>query len=143
MRLGALLGVTEGPGTLFVRGPAARHAGALADLISQVEVVAVDSGLHTASEREGVSRFVMGARIPFFSDSFRGVLLDGRVGEVDLEEAARVVVPSGRVVVLHRVGSPSEALKALGLSVILEAEGVVVAERKREASRPLVTLRGL
>jgi len=142
MRLGALLGVAEGPGTLFIRGPAARHAEALADLISQVEVVAVDPLLQTASEREGVSRFAMGARIPFFSSSFRGVLLDGPVEEVDLEEAARVVVPSGRVVILHGGERSSEALDGLGLSVILEEDGVVVAERERKESPPLVTLRG-
>ena len=142
VRFGALLGVTEGPGTLLLEGPAVRQAGALADLIQGVEVVGVDTSLMGEAEREGVSRMVAHPRIPFFNASLRGVLLSGEVGILEVEEAARVVALQGRVVVLESPPQARERLEGLGLKVILEQEGVLVAFRERWEAVPLVPLRG-
>jgi uncharacterized protein YbaR (Trm112 family) len=143
LRVGALLGVTEGPGTLLIKGPAARYAAGLAELIPMVEVVGLESALIGDQESEGVSRMIAQLRIPFFSGSFMGILLSGEVTDRDLDEAARVVAPLGRVVVLD--ASPEAGLRAeaLGLKILLEEEGVLVAQHEQTGSPPLVTLRGL
>ncbi|MFH1764711.1 MAG: hypothetical protein ABIF09_11010 [Gemmatimonadota bacterium] len=143
LRVAALLGVTEGPGTLLIRGPAARFSKGLAELIGGVEVVGLEFDLIGAQESEGVSRMVSDARIPFISNSFRGILLSGEVGEREVEEAARVVVPAGRVVVMDVTLDAGYPMEALGLKVMLQEEGVLVAQAERTRSLPLVTLRGL
>ncbi len=143
LRLGALLGVTEGPGTLLIKGPAARFAAGLSELIGGVEVVGLLSSLVGEQESEGVSRMVAQPRIPFFSGSFRGILLSGEVTDRDLDEATRVAVPSGRLVVLDASPEASRRAEALGLKVLLRAEGALVAQQVPTGSLPLVTLRGL
>jgi uncharacterized protein YbaR (Trm112 family) len=143
LRLGALLGVTEGPATLLIKGPAARFAAGIAELIGGVEVVGLESGLSGEQESEGVSRMVAYPRIPFFSDTFKGILLSGETGDWDLEEAARVVAPSGRVVVLGASPELSQRVEALGLKILLQEDGVLVAQHQQIRFRPLVTLRGL
>ena len=142
VRLGAFLGVAEGPGTLLLKGPVARLAGELAALIGEVEVVGMDPSLLDEEEGGSVSRLVAGQEIPFFPGSFLGVVLSGDVGGEALAEAARVVTPSGRVVVLDGLGEAKETLKGLGLSVLLDDEGVLVARREQSETLPLVTLRG-
>jgi uncharacterized protein YbaR (Trm112 family) len=143
LRLGALLGVTEGPGTLLIQGPAARHAEKLVELIGGVEIVSMYGGLAGRDEVEGVSRIVAEPRIPFFSDIFRGILLSGVVTEGDLEEAARVVAPSNRMVVLEATPDACEKVSALELKVLLYEAGNLVAQKEGSGSPPLVTLRGL
>jgi uncharacterized protein YbaR (Trm112 family) len=142
LRMGALLGVTEGPGLLLLKGPAARCGKALADLIGEVEVVAMDPTLHSAREEKGVSRMAGRGRIPFFSRSFRGVLLSGNVGETELEEACRVVAPRSRIVVLEARSPMVARVRELGLSVLLDQDGVLAASREGPAAEPLIPLRG-
>ncbi|MGH7444651.1 MAG: Trm112 family protein, partial [Longimicrobiales bacterium] len=55
VRLAALLGVTEGPGFVLLVGAPATHAGALADMIPGLEVVAASDSARAWSERAGVS----------------------------------------------------------------------------------------
>lgn len=142
LRLAALLGVTEGPGTLLLEGASARHAKGVADLIGKVEVVAMSREVTGREEEEGVSRLVAGSRYPFFSGSFRGVALGRADAARDLAEAVRVAAPGGRVVVLEagHVGGPD--LRELGLTVVLEEDGVLVGEVPSSGGSPLVTLRG-
>ena len=142
LRLAAALGVTSGPGTVLVLGPATRHSEALAALIGGIEVVAIDQGGIVHGESEGVSRMVASTGIPFFSGSFRGVLVSGELCERDLEEAARVVAAPGRVVVLEGFPGAKEHLGALGLKVLLDEDGVLVAQSNQAEAHPLITLRG-
>lgn len=142
LRLGALLGVTEGPGTLLVRGPSTRHAKKLAELIGGIEVVVMGGELTDDLESEGVSRIIAHGRIPFYSDTFRGILLSGQIEEGDLEEAARSVAPSGRIVLLHAPDGTAGQAEGLGLRVLLKEDGVLVALKEWSRSLPLVTLRG-
>jgi len=142
VRMAALLGVTEGPGTLLVKGPAASLAGGLAALVGGVEVVAMDPSLRFSAEEEGVSRMVARPGLPFFSGSLRGVLLSGAMEDHDIREAVRVLVPRGRVAVM---GAPPEARSRLeeeGTRILLHEEGVVVGERLGPPGGQLVTLRG-
>jgi uncharacterized protein YbaR (Trm112 family) len=142
LRLGALMGVTEGPGTLLLEGPAASHARAVATRIGGVEVVALNPALRWDPEEEGVSRMVADPGLPFFSGSLRAVLLSGRTEDRILEESVRVLIPGGRVVVLDAPPGAGGRLEAAGIRIVLEQEGVLVGERRGSGSRPLVTLRG-
>jgi hypothetical protein len=142
LRMAALMGVTEGPGTLLLMGPAARRAGEVARLVGGIEVVGMDPVLREDPEAEGVSRLVFRPGIPFFSGTLRAVLLSGTVGERELGESARVLAPTGRVVVLGASSKARERLEKDGLRIILEEDGVLVAERMGVGAEPLVTLRG-
>jgi uncharacterized protein YbaR (Trm112 family) len=143
VRLAALLGVTEGPGTLLIKGPAARVSSGLVRLVPGVEVVGLGPDLIGEPESEGVSRMVSHPRIPFFSDSLRAILLSGQVEDRDIDEAVRVVAPSGRVVVLGASLEDGRRVEAMGMKVILKENDVLVARKEHTRSVPLVTLRGL
>jgi uncharacterized protein YbaR (Trm112 family) len=142
-RLGALLGVTEGPGTLLLEGPEARHAAALGELIDGVEIVTFDPKLSSEAERPSVSRFAVSQTFPFFTATFRGVLLSGDSPRGLLKEATRVLAPKCRLVVLGGQTMSPDDLTALGLTVLLQEEEALVAEKERSGSSPLLTLRGL
>jgi hypothetical protein len=141
LRLGALLGVTEGPATLLIEGPEAGHARALADLVDGVEIVTLEPALQGEGEASGVSRMVASERLPFFSSTFRGILLSGTAPSRLLEEATRVLAPNCRLVILGSSAVATEELTALGLTVLLDDHEALVAEKKRSGSLPLLTLR--
>ncbi len=141
VRMGAFLGLTEGPGTVLIIGDSARNAGALTDLVEGVEVVGSDPDLRAMKEREGVSRIVSGARIPFFNESLRGVVLSGRDRTRLLEEAVRVLAPMGRVVMEEAPEGARASMEELGLKVLLEEEGILVGLKEGRKSVPLTTLR--
>jgi hypothetical protein len=127
--LAALLAVAEGPGHVALIGPVAGHARALASLIPELEVAAVTPALRDEAEEAGVSRMVSGPGLPFHSGSLRAVALSGEGSEALLEEAARAVVPSGRVVLSGASPSAPEKARASGLHVLLHDGHVLVAER--------------
>ena len=128
---------------VLLMGPAARHGKALADRIEHIEVVLVAPGLGGASEEDGVSRLAVKGRIPFHSGSFRGVVLSGETEVAEVEEACRVLAPQSRLVILG--GGPETAVRvrSLGLSVLVEQEGVLAARREGVvAASSLIPLRG-
>ncbi len=142
VRLGALMGVTEGPGALLLKGPSARYARLVAGLIEGVEVVGVDPSLAGQAESEGVSRLASGPNLPFYEGTFRGLVLSGAVDWSELDEAVRVTAPRGRVVVLNAPEGAHGKLRELGTKVLLEEGGVLVVERPSSEAPPLITLRG-
>ena len=142
LRLGALMGVTEGHGTLLLKGPAATHAGAVARLIGGVEVVGMDLSQWSCPEEEGVSRMVAGPGLPFFSNTLRAALLSGDVEDRELGEAVRVLAPHGRVILLDAPSQARGHLEAEGLRILLDEAGVLVGLREGHGAQPLVTLRG-
>jgi hypothetical protein len=129
MRLAAFLGVAEGPAHVALVGYVAVYAEALAELISELEVAAVSAVGKAAPERTGVSRMVSAPGLAFQSNALRAVALDGDSSEALVQEAARVVAPSGRVVLLAAPYDGAERLRALGLHVLMDQERVVVAEK--------------
>ena len=130
VKLAALLGVAGGPGHLALLGDVARHAGALADLLDEAEVVAVDPRVRGGEERPGVSRLATGPALPFYSRSLRGVALDGAEGADRLAEALRVTGPAGRVVVLGAGREVRRLLEEGGFAVALDESRVVVGLRR-------------
>lgn len=129
-RLAALLGVTEGPGHLVLIGRTARHAGALATLLGDVEVVGVAPWLRAWEEQPGVSRLAAGPGLPFYSRRIRGVALPGPDADALLDESVRVVGPRGRVAVPAAPEGARERMTAGGLTVLLDDQGVLVGVRE-------------
>jgi len=128
-RLAALLGVAQGPGTLLLVGSSARHAAGVAERVEGVEVVALDADMARWPETPKVSRMASRPGIPLFSRTLRGVAVDGELGEGWLVEAARVVAPLSRLVVLDAREGSEAVLVAAGLRVLAKEAGTVVAAR--------------
>lgn len=125
----ALLGVAEGPGELAVLGSAGRFGPGLARSIPGIEVVAAGGARGPEDAVEGLSRMVVGPRLPFGDRGLRGVLLEGDESDEYLREAARILAPGHRVVVLDAPTDAAGRLIASGLTVRLQERGVVVAGR--------------
>lgn len=130
IRLAALLGLSEGPGHVFLAGSPVRLAPALASMLEGIEVVAADASLRAWEEEKGVSRIAVRGRIPVFPRSLRGVALGGEAAESLLAEAVRAVAPLGRVVVAEAPRGTASKLEEAGLSLVLEDQGFVVAVRE-------------
>jgi uncharacterized protein YbaR (Trm112 family) len=128
-RFVALLGVVRGPGTIALVGEPARLAAAVAARVEGVQVVAVDPDMRLWPEGAGVTRLASGPGLPFFGSGMRAVAVDGRLGWEVLAEAARVVVPRGRVVIVHALDDTSARASEVGLSVLAAQSGTVVAAR--------------
>jgi len=127
-RLVALLGVVGGPGTVALVGEPARHASVLTAVSDEIQVVGVDADLRAWPEAPRVSRLVAAPGLPFFGSILRAVAVDGRLGAAWVAEAARVVAPRGRVVVIRAPEEAQDVLRTAGLSVLAaEAETVVAA----------------
>lgn len=129
LRLAAMLGVTEGPGTLLLLGGPARQAERLVAMVTGVDVVAVHPGLRERPEGEGVSRLHVSTVLPFFSATFRGVAMDAAWAATHLDEALRVAAPGVRVVVeLSDAALARRVMEALQ-DVLLQTERLIVGTR--------------
>lgn len=124
VRLAGLMGLAGAHGTVLVAGPAAEHAGSLAELVPDVEVVGV-----AARERMAdVSWLRVTTVLPFRTGSLRGVALTGSHAGL-VEEGARVLGATGRLVLDPAPPDAGDRLAAAGLSVAAEEGSVVVAVR--------------
>ena len=139
MEVAALLGLTDGPGSVALIGDMAGHATALAGLVPGVEFIGIAPGLRGWEEAEGVSRLTAGASLPFSDRSLRGVGLfaEGEprmAGEPSMAgELARVVASDGRIAVWGAVPVSvrewEKALRSEGLDVLASEETAVVVRR--------------
>ncbi|HEY7768783.1 Trm112 family protein [Longimicrobium sp.] len=128
VKLAALMGLAGARGLVMVEGPGARHAAALATMVPEVEVVALDDATAQPPAMEpGVSRVRAGAALPFRDGAMRGVALTGGAGDARLREALRVLAPGARLLVDPADAETAARLRVLGAQVMLEQEGVVVA----------------
>jgi uncharacterized protein YbaR (Trm112 family) len=128
-RLVALVGVPEGPGTIVLQGAVAPHAANFAQQVHGIEVAAVDEDLSSWPETPGVSRLAARPGLPFFGRAMRGSVVDGGLGDVWIREAARVVAPLGRVVVVWAPQGTERTLSEAGLAILASEGGTVVAAR--------------
>ena len=126
LRLAAALGVTEGPGMIVV--PDTRHdeAPALARLVRGIEVVVVGWG-GRGLVADAVSAFVTGPRLPLRDGVARGVAVEGGSGEGWLRECLRVLMPGGRVVIIHPTPAARDWVRSAGLATMLDESGLLVA----------------
>ena len=141
MEVAALLGLTDGPGSVALMGDMAGHSTALAGLVPGVEFIGIAPGLRGWEEEEGVSRMTTGASLPFSSGSLRGVGLFAD-GEPSIAgELARVLARAGRIAVWSAGQSGVEdgvegavqewekALRSEGLDVLASEGRAVVVKR--------------
>ncbi|HIC63103.1 MAG TPA: hypothetical protein EYO91_02650 [Gemmatimonadetes bacterium] len=122
-----LLGIIQGPATVLLIGGPAVLGGGLASLLDDIHVVGADADLARWPADSAWSRIVSHPGIPFFSRTLRGVVIDGRLDRHWFEEAARVIAPMSRVVVVNAATTASEWLQAAGLSIMADESGRVVA----------------
>ena len=122
-----LLGIIQGPATVLLIGGPAVLGGGLASLLDDIHVVGADADLARWPADPAWSRIVSHPGIPFFSRTLRGVVIDGRLDRHWFEEAARVIAPMSRVVVVNAATTASEWLQAAGLSIMADESGRVVA----------------
>jgi uncharacterized protein YbaR (Trm112 family) len=128
-RITALLGIPRGPGTVALIGSPARYSVDLVEAVTDLDAVVVDADVASWSEHPRVSRIVSWPGLPFFSGVLRGAVVDGRLGQAMLFEAARVTAPKCRTVVIEAGGDATEVLREAGLSVLAAEAGTVVATR--------------
>lgn len=127
MEVAALLGLTEGRGSVALIGDMAGHASALVGLVPDVEFIGIAAGVRGWEEADGVSRLTAGPSLPFSSGSLRGVALFADGGPSVAGELARVVSRAGRIAVWGRVQEWEKALRSEGLDVLAsEATALVV-----------------
>jgi uncharacterized protein YbaR (Trm112 family) len=128
-RLAALMGVTSGPGYLLIVGTGARAANAIAGMLEQVEVIALDPALASWPEQPGVSRMAADRGLPFFANRIRAVALTPPAGPDLAGDAARVLVPGGRLVWEAATPGAAESLDSLGLRLVARQGSTLVAAR--------------
>lgn len=128
-RIVALLGIRQGPGTVVTAGSPVRLAAELAASVEELQVVAVDPDTRAWEDRPGVTRMAASPGLPFFSRMLRGAVVDGTLGRGLIFEAARVVAPMSRVVVVDAAEEAVDILEEAGLSVLAAESGTVVAAR--------------
>jgi uncharacterized protein YbaR (Trm112 family) len=128
-RLRALLGIVGGPGTLALVGEPARAAVPLARALPEMHIAALDAGLREWPEESGVSRLVSGPGLPFMDSALRGLVLDGRMEPGWWVEAARVVAPRGRAVVVRPPPGLAERLEGGAFRVLASDPETIVAAR--------------
>jgi uncharacterized protein YbaR (Trm112 family) len=128
-RLAALLGVAQGPAYVLLAGSSAGHAADLSSLLIDVEVIGLSREPGSeVSDRPGVS-VVYGEAVPIATGRMHGVALTGERTDTLLEEAARVVRPTGRLLVDPAPADAEERLRAVGLRTVAKEGDVILSVR--------------
>lgn len=129
VRIAALVGVTEGPGFVYLGPALAPCADRVADAVQGIEWVAAGGWALGQREAPGVSRIVFdGPRWPFASGRLRGAALV-RPEATELREAARTLWPGSRVVAFDPGESTVAGLADTGLVILACDETAVVATK--------------
>jgi uncharacterized protein YbaR (Trm112 family) len=128
IRLAALLGLAEGAGYAMVLGPGVVQAPGIAALVEGIEVVAIDPMVRDWREEGGVSRVGVSTNLPFRSLSMRGVAVTGG-WMAPLEEVARVLAQSGRLVLDPAPANTEARLTSAGLAVLAREGETLIAVR--------------
>ena len=80
-------------------------------------------------EEDRITRFVARPGLPVFSRTLRGVVVDGSLGARWVDEAARVLAPRNRLVVVEAGEETVGRLEEAGLQLLAAEAGTVVAAR--------------
>jgi hypothetical protein len=128
-RLAALLGVTEGPAFVVLAGPATAQAGALADMIAELEVLTIGAAA-VNSDSAGVNRiYANGPVLPIASGRVAGVALTGTAADALLDDGARIVAPLGRLVLEPVPSDAATRLERHGMRIAAQEDHTAVAVR--------------
>src|SRR5688572_29710748 len=129
MRVAALLGIRGGPARVLLAGALTGLAEGLADIVPDLEVIALLNGQATGPERAGVTRMAAGPVLPFRTGALQGFATSGDVAPALLAEAARSTAPGGRLVVLVPPPGLKAEVDAAGLETKLDRAEALVAEK--------------
>jgi uncharacterized protein YbaR (Trm112 family) len=128
-RVAALLGVGDLPSTVLVAGYPRSVSSAVAGLLPESQVAA--SIGDDEAPATGASWIRHGVRLPFRTGSLKGVAIAGNSAGELLAESTRALAPGGRIVMENAPVGAVDRLAALGLELLLEQDGVVVASLSR------------
>lgn len=123
------LAVAEGPGVFVFLGGAGRVAGEVARAVAGIEVAALSAAAAEWPAEPGVSRMVSRPGIPIRTGRVRGVAMDAHLWGEWGEEALRVLVPGGRLVLLGPAPEGALWQGQEGVRVLLEDDAVTVLAR--------------
>ena len=129
LRVAALMGVAEGPASVLLCGASPQLAAAVAGLVPRLEVAVTDARTDTEPEQPGVSRLRTGKRLPFYGASLRAVTLFGAAASTRLEEAVRVLHPTGRLVLMGTDAPAETELARHGLQLLAREGQTAVLKR--------------
>jgi uncharacterized protein YbaR (Trm112 family) len=127
----ALLGAGDVPSTIFLGGLPGTVAARVAELLPDAQVAATADAGESDPVGSGLNWLRHGSRFPFRSASMRGVALSGDAVGGLLDEAARILKQGGRLVLNPAPAGAAARLREMGLELLLEQEGVVVASLQR------------
>ena len=130
LRLAALMGVSEGPAIVLIAGPDAARAGEIAATVAELEVIAA-GGVGEVRSGAGVSAVLVGDALPVVSGKLRAVALTGDAADRFLEEGARAVAPTSRLVLDPGPADAEARLAAAGLRTLAHEGGTIIAARLR------------
>jgi len=130
-RFAALLGASELASTIFLGGLPVDVSAGVARLLPDAQVAATASAVDVDGTGSGQNWIRHGSRLPFRSGSMRGVALGGDAADRLLDEAGRVLKQGGRLVLDPAPEGAVARLREMGLELLLEQDGVVVASLQR------------
>ena len=128
LELAALLGVTSGPGFALLSGGTPALAAELAQMVPDLEWIALAPAFATQPEQVGLNRIsVDSGRVPLRGHSLRGaiVLERGR----DLRVIANALRPAARLVYAQPDDAMIAQVRELGMRVLAYNDALLVAER--------------
>ena len=128
LRLAALMGVSEGPAIILIAGPESKRAAAIAAMVAELEVIAAGARGEVRSGA-GVSAVLVGDALPVVSGKLRAVALTGQAADRWLEEGARAVAPTARLVLDPAPADAQARLDAAGLRTLAHEGATIVAAR--------------
>jgi uncharacterized protein YbaR (Trm112 family) len=138
VRLAALMGLGAMAGIALLAGPGARHAAAIAEMVPEVEVLAVDATA-PRGRAGGVSRILADPdRLPLRDGLLRAAALTSSGESAGIvHEGLRVLAPGGRLVLDPAAEGSADLLRAAGASLLLEEAGSAVAVAPGRPVEPL------
>lgn len=134
MKIAALSGLTEGREYLMIGERLAHAAGAVAEMLPGIEVIALASAPADWKDPHGVSRVLSDVAFPLaeFGLSAAVIAPGGNRGLV--KAAARRVRAEGRLVLLDATDADIEEAESCGLTITARQGTTAVAERKGASS---------
>ncbi|CAN5749433.1 hypothetical protein BH23GEM6_BH23GEM6_12830 [soil metagenome] len=130
-RFAALLGASDLASTIFLGGLPHEVSAGVAKLLPDTQVAATAGAVDMSGAGSGQNWIRHGIRLPFRSQSMRGVALSGEAADRLLDEAVRILKHSGRLVLDPAPTRAVARLRKMGLELLLEQDGVVVASIQR------------
>ncbi len=128
VKIAALSGLNEGPGYLLVSDRLAHTAPALADILPDIEVIAITRSAGPA-EGDGVSPIAVDSGFPLLAYRLRAAAIAPGEDSAMVREAAMLVRAGGRLILFDAGDAAIAAAEDAGLALIARQDRTAVAER--------------